>query len=349
MSERKRQKMDEINNQNLNSVMITKFEQLPNEMILICFSYLSFYWLYETFSCLNQRFNKLILQQTKNSIDLDSIPDENILTFCFKLNNFLRITKNYPLSISTYNEQRFTLIMKDNLFQDKFSKLKSLILSDIHAEPIFNAIFDRRTKLYKTLQRLTLQEISESEEHGHDVERLCRQLISSKMKSLKYLNLNVKPYSCGCEFGIQSRDNDVDLQFQYLSKHEKSLSNLETLIIGDIPDEYDACTRTKLSFYTLTEELLPSLPKLKNLIINSIHFGQNRHHQLYLMPQPTIKTNAVIKLNLESIKIWTNKEWNNENVDKQNKKLLKDFFLEANSSDVTTIKTFYINNESVLK
>ncbi|CAF4060355.1 unnamed protein product [Rotaria sp. Silwood1] len=151
--------------------MITKFEQLPNEVILICFNYLNFYWLCETFSCLNQRVNKLILQQTKNSIDLDSIPDENILTFCFKLNNFLTITKNYPLSISSNNEQRFTLIIKDNLFQDKFSKLKSLILFDIHAEPIFNVIFDRRTKLYKTLQRLTLQEISESEEHGHDVER----------------------------------------------------------------------------------------------------------------------------------------------------------------------------------
>jgi hypothetical protein len=141
--------------------MITKFEQLPNEVILICFSYFNFYWLYE----------KLILHQTKNSINLDSIPDENVFTFCFKLNHFLTITKNYPLSISTYNEQRFALIMKDNLFQDKFSKLKSLTLFDIHADPIFNAIFDRRAKLYKTLERLTLQEISESEEHGHDVER----------------------------------------------------------------------------------------------------------------------------------------------------------------------------------
>jgi hypothetical protein len=52
------------------------------------------------------------------------------------------------------------------------------------------------------------------------------------MRSLKYLNLTVKPYSCGCETGIQSRDTDVDLEFQDLSEQDQSLSNLETLIIG---------------------------------------------------------------------------------------------------------------------
>ncbi len=90
--------------------MITKFEHFPNELILICFRYFHFYCLYEKFSCLNQRFNKLILHQANIYIDLNSISDGDFLTFCLKLDHFLTITKNYPLSISTYNEQRFILI-----------------------------------------------------------------------------------------------------------------------------------------------------------------------------------------------------------------------------------------------
>ncbi len=31
---------------------------------------------------------------------------------------------------------------------------------------------------------------------------LCHNLISSKMKSLKYLNLNFEPYTCGCNHGL---------------------------------------------------------------------------------------------------------------------------------------------------
>jgi hypothetical protein len=150
--------------------MITKFEHLPNELILICLSYFHFYCLYETFSCLNQRFNKLILHQANIYIDLNSISDGDFLTFCLKLNHFLTTTKNYPLSISTYNEQRFTLIIKDNLFQDKFSKLKSLTLSDMHAGPIFDAIFDEKTQLYERLERLTLGDISEADEHDGTIE-----------------------------------------------------------------------------------------------------------------------------------------------------------------------------------
>jgi hypothetical protein len=52
------------------------------------------------------------------------------------------------------------------------------------------------------------------------------------MKSLKYLNLTLKPYSCGCEIGLQSRDDKVDLEFRHLSRETSSFSNLETLIIG---------------------------------------------------------------------------------------------------------------------
>ena len=62
---------------------------------------------------------------------------------------------------------------------------------------------------------------------------LCSNLISSKMKSLKYLKLNFLPYSCGCNLSFSStRSNYVDLQFNQLIIRNKSLSNLETLFIG---------------------------------------------------------------------------------------------------------------------
>jgi hypothetical protein len=52
------------------------------------------------------------------------------------------------------------------------------------------------------------------------------------MKSLKYLNLNFKPYWCGCECGLYTRSDYVYLDFDELARREKSISNLETIIIG---------------------------------------------------------------------------------------------------------------------
>jgi hypothetical protein len=53
------------------------------------------------------------------------------------------------------------------------------------------------------------------------------------MKLLKYLNLNFEPYSCGCDHSLCLREDRVDLKFEYLPiKREKSLSYLETIIIG---------------------------------------------------------------------------------------------------------------------
>ncbi len=60
-------------------------------------------------------------------------------------------------------------------------------------------------------------------------------LVSSKMESLKYLNLNLKQYSHECDCSFYTRDgwdDYVDLYFDDLIKREKSLSHLETLVIG---------------------------------------------------------------------------------------------------------------------
>jgi hypothetical protein len=52
------------------------------------------------------------------------------------------------------------------------------------------------------------------------------------MKSLIYLHLNFEPYRCACQNRRSSSLGDVHLDFEELSTREKSLSHLETLIIG---------------------------------------------------------------------------------------------------------------------
>ncbi|CAF3666224.1 unnamed protein product [Rotaria sp. Silwood1] len=141
-------------------------------------------------------------------------------------------SQNYPLSIVASDEHKFNLIF-DDLFKDQFSKLKSLTLSDINAATIDDIIFDETTKLYERLERLSLLgTISRGDGGIVDTECLCVGLISSEMKSLKYLNLNFNPDEPDCENCGRFKS------FYYLyfdeSKfwREKSLSHLETIIIG---------------------------------------------------------------------------------------------------------------------
>ncbi|CAF0830096.1 unnamed protein product [Adineta steineri] len=160
-------------------------------------------------------------------------------------------------------------------------KLKSLSLSNIDAGTINSLIFNKTLKLYKKLERLNLfEKISEKHEGSNDIECLCSNFLSSKMKSLKYLRLNFEPYWCGCESGWNARPHYIDLLVK-----NTSLSNLETLIIGNINDE----TTTKILFKTLHEKLLPYLTKLKNLMINAIHFDENKYSRQNQNIYSTIK------------------------------------------------------------
>jgi hypothetical protein len=136
--------------------MITKFEQLPNELILIVFDYLDFYRLYEIFSCLNERFMKLILHQAKIFIDFNSIPDGKFLKFCLHLHQCLTISQNYPLSIHAEDQHKFTLLLRKDFFTEKFFQLKSLLIAYIDISTLSEAIFNEKTKLYKSLERLHL-------------------------------------------------------------------------------------------------------------------------------------------------------------------------------------------------
>ncbi|CAF1071168.1 unnamed protein product [Adineta steineri] len=261
-------------------MMITKFEQFSDELISMCFNYFHFYELYNTFFFLNQRLNQLLLHKINIPIDFDSVPSENLLTFCFQLHGFLSRSQNHSLAISTCDEHRLNLIMNDSLFQDKFNKLKSLTLFDHHEYPVSNVRFSERMDLYQTLERLTLHEIREGDADGSFLKQLCNELISSKMKSLKYLNISFSPYRCGCPAGDHHGTQDVEFEFDYLPEEEKSFSNLETLIIGNIPDENRTWTSTQVSIHVLTKELLPRLPKLNKLMINAVHFDQDRSLQL---------------------------------------------------------------------
>jgi hypothetical protein len=148
--------------------MVIKFEQFPNELILMCFSYFDFYELYHLFFGLNQCFNQLIQYETKMHINLSSIPSGEFLRFCFELNQFLRTTQNYPLSIIVNNECacELNLIIQDNLFKEKFSKLKLLTLSNVDANTIYSIIFEKKEKLYENLERLTLLDIDRTADGG---------------------------------------------------------------------------------------------------------------------------------------------------------------------------------------
>ena len=140
----------------MNRTTITTLEQLPTELILLCFDYFEFYQLYEAFSCLNQRFTQLIVRQAKIYIDLNLIPNGKFLKFCFQLNQCLTISHNYPLSIHTEVQHRFNLILEEDFFTEKWSKLKSLSVANIDVQTLSHAIFNEKTKLYQSLERLRM-------------------------------------------------------------------------------------------------------------------------------------------------------------------------------------------------
>ncbi|CAF3968295.1 unnamed protein product [Rotaria sp. Silwood1] len=261
--------------------MTTKFEQLSNELILICFSYFDFYELYDLFFSLNQRFNQLIQYQTKMHINLSSIPSGKFFTFFFHLNRFMTTTQNYPLSIIANDKCELNVILQDDLFKEKFSKLKSLTLTNIDVEAIYSIIFEKKAELYNSLERLTLLEMDRTADGGRfAIENLCDSLISSKMKMLKYLNLNFQRFWCRCGRCSFEHDSITYLYFNILTnREEKSLSSLETIIIGNISDDDYGDSNTTVCFHSLITELLPCLPKLKNLIINSVHFEDYDYNQ----------------------------------------------------------------------
>ncbi|CAF1069821.1 unnamed protein product [Adineta ricciae] len=321
MSRTKRQKIDDDT-----STVTTKFEHLPNELIVLCLSYLTFFELYESFFGLNQRLNQLLL--SKPTIYIDSIPETQFLTHCFNLSHFLSQSQNGLLALRSYDENQFKLIMKDHLFKDKFSRLKSLTLNSIHADSIYDVIFNEEMKLYDILERLFLSEVSEEEEHGSAVNRLCNRLISSKMKSLNYLNMSFTPYRCGCENNIQSGRDKVDLEF----KRKASTSHLETLIIGEIDGE----KQTQISFRTLTDKLLPRLLKLKTLMIDSVHFEHEKHSY----SQGVMKNKSVLTMNLKTVKVWIKRQ------DQRHKSVLEDFFIKSSSSDDLAVEIFCGDDEN---
>jgi hypothetical protein len=164
--------------------MITKFEQLPNELTLICFSYLNFYELYDIFFNLNQRFNQLIQYESKLYINLDSIPNTKLLTFFLNLNQFIETSQNYPLSVIAHDKYRLNVIFYDDLFKEKFSKLKSLTLSNIEIETIYSIIFETTAKLYESLRRLNL------------LNRICREDERGENNNIQSKNKNLNLIDC---------------------------------------------------------------------------------------------------------------------------------------------------------
>ncbi|CAF2837886.1 unnamed protein product [Rotaria sp. Silwood2] len=165
------------------------------------------------------------------------------------------------------------------------------------------------------------------------------------MKSLIYLHLNFEPYRCGCQNDRSSHTYDICLDFKELSRTENSLSHLETLIIGEICDDDDNYTISAptLCFYSLITDLLPCLPKLKKLIINSIHFIGYYDRRQYTTSSTTT-TNLILPLNLKMIKIWIDNV-DGDDDEEENKNLARNFFINNNLSKTAIIKIFNIEYE----
>jgi hypothetical protein len=151
---------------------MTKFIELPNELILMCFTYLDFYNIHKIFFCLNKRFNDLVRYQTQIFIDLSSIPSGKCLTFCLQLKQL-----NSPLSIVAHNKDKIDFILGDDLFAETFSKLKSLTLSKMDSETIYSMIFDYPTRLYQNLERLSLLDKIIEKYDGSSCDRERKRII----------------------------------------------------------------------------------------------------------------------------------------------------------------------------
>ncbi|CAF3039752.1 unnamed protein product [Rotaria sp. Silwood2] len=331
---------------------MANFEYLPNELILKCFSYLDFYNLYEIFFCLNQRFKQLILYQTRVQIDLCLVPHEKLPTFCCHLNQLITTNQNYAPSLVADDKYKLNLIFENDLFKETFSKLKSLTLSNIRVKTVYNIVFDETIKIYEKLERLCLRrKITEEPGGSNYTDLLCCNLISSKMKLLKHLQLNFEPYTYQCTDSINRDDDYVNLIFYQLIIGDKSLSDIETLIIGSIPWHRNCgyVTHTRIRFNILSEKLLLCLPKLKYLIVNEVHLEKDHYAKQNRILASTTETNSNIPLNLEVIKIWI--DWRYYGLDTRiaMTRFLQNFFMNNNSLDTTTIKRFYINKRNALK
>ncbi|CAF0894498.1 unnamed protein product [Adineta steineri] len=183
------------------------------------------------------------------------------------------------------------MAVEDEFFTESFSKLRTLILSNINSHTLAFIIFDCPTKLYENLENLVLLEnITENNRQSrYNLEWLCNNLISSKMKSLKYFKLNIEHYKSNSPFY---------LHFNTFTIENKSLSNLETLIIG-----YSGYpTSTIVSFETLTQKLFPRLPKLKNLLIDFLEFESWCMDLPRVLPTTT-NVNSNVPLSLQYVKI----------------------------------------------
>ncbi|CAF0859351.1 unnamed protein product [Adineta steineri] len=109
------------------------------------------------------------------------------------------------------------------------------------------------------------------------------------MKSLKYFKLNIEHYKSNSPFY---------LHFDTFTIENKSLSNLETLIIG-----YSGySTSTIVSFETLTQKLFPRLPKLKNLLIDFLEFETWCMELPRVLPTTT-DVSSNVALSLQYVKI----------------------------------------------
>lgn len=339
----------------------TKFDDLSDSILLKLFEYFDVYQLYQVFFNLNQRFQQLIRTQAKIFIDLDSFGYNRFLFFCVQLHQIIH--SNSPLSISCKEntKTKLSLFLLDDLFVNRFSQLKSLNIQNMDTLAFHSLFFfDGNIKIYETIERLTLSLETSSDVCGYiegtnittSFGDFYQTLFSSKMKSLKYLKLIFSPLSV-CHECEQELEPNSKLNLRFcLPSTKRTASQLESLIIGGKnefstkimtqclfsvfagPTNDSPTSTTRISFGVLTEELLPNLPKLKNLTIDELHFTEDVYRR-------RSQTNGNVSPNLQLIQFYCQTNENNE-------KKIKDFFLNKRAP-LRPIKFFRINTKNMLK
>jgi hypothetical protein len=236
---------------------VMKFELIPNEIVMECFSYLNVHEIFHAFDQLNYRFYKLI-RNIKLHLNLDYVRKSVFNQFCEKLLLNPEI-KTQISSLCLSNKGKYDQINEfQSLFSiNDFSRLRSLTLiqlKDISEEKLKSII-----SLIPDLHSLHLIECD------MDVENeLLDSLSASKLRTL---SINSLEYCLSSMEAILSITNVtiVHCAFLYLSRFLESIPMIKYLNIEE-------CSSIGIS--QGTEKYYPVYPAvhLKQLIIGNFKY-----------------------------------------------------------------------------
>ena len=244
--------------------MVTKFEVLPNEILIQCFEYLNAPYLFYSFDRLNYRFNDLI-RRIPLCINLRENLAKSIFDkFCIKmlLNPKIKdqvYSLNLPLSEDNDPAGRLRTKQFLSFFSlDDFSNLQNFQTDgDVNFSSVNTVSFDFDDK-----HRRKFSMVSFSKLRALSISVLNRDSTYSENISLSITNLTLRKY----EFD----------DFYWLSKHAPML-------------EYLHLCRVRSFGRLMTKQTNESFPFLKKLIIDDFTYGSFNDFETLVKLTPYLK------------------------------------------------------------